>query len=259
MPGQDATRVAGQVALANHLARAIAAVAPRAADPEDLVAASHDVLTAIVPRRRPTAKVDISGAAGNPAGVRRTARQRARPACVSALRSARRWPRPTRCTCSAPSSSGTGVRLLQDAVRELTARGGRLRVITTTYMGATEQRALDKLAELGAEIRISYETRTTRLHAKAWLFRRQRGQTAYVGSSNLSKAALVDGLEWNVRLSELEQDARGRDHSRDFRWSTGTTPRSRRTTRDPGPERLQAAHRGRRTPAGRPTHRHHQP
>src|SRR5690349_6246791 len=40
------------------------------------------------------------------------------------------------------------------------------------------------------------------------MFQRHSGaSTAYVGSSNLSKSALVDGLEWNVRLSQLEQDA----------------------------------------------------
>src|SRR4051794_4051359 len=99
-----------------------------------------------------------------------------------------------------------GLRLVEEPIRDLIDRGGRLRVITTTYLGATDQRALDRLAELGAQIRISYDTRTTRLHAKAWLFRRATGvSSAYVGSSNLSKAALVDGLEWNVRLSEVEQ------------------------------------------------------
>ncbi len=95
---------------------------------------------------------------------------------------------------------------MEPAVRELIGRGGRLRVITTTYLGATDQRALDRLAELGAEVKVSYETRTTRLHAKAWLFRRANGTTtAYVGSSNLSRTALVDGVEWNVRISNLEQ------------------------------------------------------
>ncbi|WP_052207067.1 DUF3427 domain-containing protein [Sinomonas humi] len=96
-----------------------------------------------------------------------------------------------------------GLRLLEGALQELSERDVRLRVITTTYMGATERHALDELANrYNAEIRINYETNATRLHAKAWLFRRNTGfHTAYVGSSNLSQQALLDGLEWNVRLS----------------------------------------------------------
>jgi superfamily II DNA or RNA helicase/HKD family nuclease len=96
-----------------------------------------------------------------------------------------------------------GLRLLESELRALRERGGRLRVITTTYMGATERAAIDELVRrYGAEVRINYETNATRLHAKAWLFRRATGfDTAYVGSSNLSQPALLDGLEWNVRLS----------------------------------------------------------
>jgi len=99
----------------------------------------------------------------------------------------------------------TGLRLLQPALEQLQERGARLRVITTTYMGATERRAIDELVNrYGAEVKINYETQATRLHAKAWLFRRNSGfDTAYVGSSNLSQAALLDGLEWNVRLSSV--------------------------------------------------------
>lgn len=98
-----------------------------------------------------------------------------------------------------------GLRLLEAQLAELRQRGVPLRVITSTYLGATDARALDRLVtEFGAEVRVNYEINRTRLHAKAWLLRRSTGfHTAYVGSSNLSSAALVDGLEWNVRLSAM--------------------------------------------------------
>ncbi|MET8947647.1 DUF3427 domain-containing protein [Streptomyces sp. NPDC004542] len=98
-----------------------------------------------------------------------------------------------------------GIRLLDNALRAAKQRRVPIRVITTTYIGATERFALDRLVrEFGAQVKVNYEIRSTRLHAKAWLFRRNTGfDTAYVGSSNLSKAALLDGLEWNVRLSSV--------------------------------------------------------
>lgn len=99
----------------------------------------------------------------------------------------------------------TGVRHLRDPLAEVIRRGGRVRVITTTYMGATEKRAVDELFNLGAEIRVALDARTTKLHAKAWLLDRESGlTTAFVGSSNLSHTALFDGLEWNVRLSSMD-------------------------------------------------------
>ncbi|MBT3151008.1 DUF3427 domain-containing protein [Streptomyces sp. CHD11] len=98
-----------------------------------------------------------------------------------------------------------GLRVIERSLRAAYDRGVPIRVLTTTYIGATERRALDRLVEdFRAEVKVNYETRSTRLHAKAWLFRRDSGyDTAYVGSSNLSKAALLDGLEWNVRLSSV--------------------------------------------------------
>ncbi len=96
-----------------------------------------------------------------------------------------------------------GIRILLAPLRRLAERGVPLRVITTTYLGSTERRALDELRSLGAEVKVSYDTRSTRLHAKAWLLHRDSGySTAFIGSSNLSRAALLDGLEWNVRLAE---------------------------------------------------------
>lgn len=109
----------------------------------------------------------------------------------------------------------SGVRKLQDVLHQITARGGdgavatRLRILTTTYTGATEARALDQLARLPAcEVRVSLDGRRTRLHAKAWLFHRRSGfGSAYVGSANLSGAALTGGLEWTVKLTQRAQQA----------------------------------------------------
>ncbi len=96
----------------------------------------------------------------------------------------------------------TGIAPLLNTLREQMQAGRRLRVLTTTYTGSTEARALDVLEQAGAEIRVSYDTSTTRLHAKSWLFHRRSGySTAYIGSSNLTHSAQVSGLEWNVRLS----------------------------------------------------------
>lgn len=100
----------------------------------------------------------------------------------------------------------SGVRLIETELGDFVRRcPGGLRVLTTVYMSATDRRALDELAALGVDVRVSYDTTRTRLHAKAWLFHRDSGfSTACVGSSNLSHAAMLDGLEWNVRLSEID-------------------------------------------------------
>ena len=102
-----------------------------------------------------------------------------------------------------------GLRVLESQLGRLKERAAPLRVITTTYVGATERLALDRLVrDFGAEVQIQYDALRTRLHAKAWLFRRRTEfDTAYVGSSNLSRSALLDGVEWNVRLSRVATPA----------------------------------------------------
>ena len=96
----------------------------------------------------------------------------------------------------------SGINPMLDALRRHCGEGKSLRLVTTTYTNSTELRALEELERLGAAIKVSYDTASTRLHAKAWLFHRRSGySTAYIGSSNLTHSAMVTGLEWNVRVS----------------------------------------------------------
>ena len=97
----------------------------------------------------------------------------------------------------------SGLRLLMPAFEEITGRGGEVRILTTSYMGASDAAAVEWLArQPNVSIRVSYDTERTRLHAKAYHFKRKSGfSTAYIGSANMSQAAMTSGLEWNLKVT----------------------------------------------------------
>jgi superfamily II DNA or RNA helicase/diadenosine tetraphosphate (Ap4A) HIT family hydrolase len=110
----------------------------------------------------------------------------------------------------------SGVRLIDEHLRDVVARGGRVRFLTGDYLNVTEPDALLRLLDLGerAEIRV-FESGNVSFHPKSYILRGDtKGGIAFVGSSNLSRTALKEGVEWNYRVI-TSRDASGFDEVSD--------------------------------------------
>ena len=117
----------------------------------------------------------------------------------------------------------SGLKLIMDDL-VLALESGRckqLSFLTSDYMGITDPLALRELlllAEMGADVRIHETQAGQSFHLKAYLFLESNDDgwcraEAFVGSSNLSRPALTDGLEWNYRVrwpDDADRSARSR-------------------------------------------------
>jgi len=102
----------------------------------------------------------------------------------------------------------TGLRLLLPDLLESLQRSdsqlptAQLRILTSDYLDVTDPEALRLLmllAEQGAQVRV-YQSSGSSFHLKAYLFGGADWGRAFIGSSNISRQALQQGLEWNYRI-----------------------------------------------------------
>ncbi|MCQ2071397.1 MAG: DEAD/DEAH box helicase family protein, partial [archaeon] len=104
----------------------------------------------------------------------------------------------------------SGIREIQPALKEAVSQGSRIRVLTGTYLGITDPDALLMLKDIcGDSLEIRFYDGTNSFHPKAYFVYSPSGDSVFVGSSNLSRSALRDGVEWNYRIFR-------KDHPSDF-------------------------------------------
>lgn len=97
----------------------------------------------------------------------------------------------------------SGLGLVADEFKQMARRGGRVRFLTSTYLGVTQPEALRALRSLpGVEAKLhvpgSVDGAGTGFHTKLYVFHAQRSE-CWVGSSNFSKGGLATNIEANLR------------------------------------------------------------
>ena len=97
----------------------------------------------------------------------------------------------------------SGLLLVEEHLRDLLDRGGRLRFLTGDYLGVTEPEALFRLLDLDGDVEVRiFESGGTSFHPKAYIVSTGIEQgAAFVGSSNLTATALRTGVEWNYQVT----------------------------------------------------------
>ncbi len=218
---KDASRIQRQIEICNEIISSLnksgiegfeeLKVSPEA---KRLLSIIEDASVAVHPSRPDTPLALgalLTGTRQDPSLISQLKKEIASADCVDILCSFIKW---------------SGIRILESALRIFTAKdNARLRIITTSYMGATDLKAIQFLSDLpNTEIKVSYDTHRTRLHAKAYLIHRNTGfSSAYIGSANISQAALTDGLEWNIKVSQYEQPFQWEKISATFEtyWNDG--------------------------------------
>ncbi|MHB2018900.1 MAG: DEAD/DEAH box helicase family protein [Candidatus Xenobia bacterium] len=97
----------------------------------------------------------------------------------------------------------SGLEMLERHLVDALARDVPIRMVVGDYLNATEAVALKRLLGYAGPLQVFvYQCDGESFHPKAWIFRLRNGHgVAIVGSSNISHAALFDGVEWNYSIT----------------------------------------------------------
>ncbi|ORT99861.1 HKD family nuclease fused to DNA/RNA helicases of superfamily II [Anaerovibrio sp. JC8] len=103
----------------------------------------------------------------------------------------------------------SGIKLIIDDLKKATERGVNIRILTGRYLNITQPEALyivkQKLGDY-VELRM-YDDNTRSFHPKAYMFEFDDCCIIFVGSSNISRSALTNGIEWNYNFrSDVEPE-----------------------------------------------------
>lgn len=100
----------------------------------------------------------------------------------------------------------SGIKLIIESLKKAIEKDCKIEIFTTDYMSVTEPIALYRLlTQLNdkADIFIYNPDQLNSFHPKAYFFEMENDiSELIIGSSNLSKSALVTGVEWNILLEK---------------------------------------------------------
>ncbi len=100
----------------------------------------------------------------------------------------------------------SGLELILPSLQRSLDSGAQIKILTGDYLYITQPEALTRLEELAGDIELRlWKSHGVSFHPKAYLFESDQEKQVIVGSSNLSKSALTNGVEWNVSIEQQEK------------------------------------------------------
>jgi len=98
-------------------------------------------------------------------------------------------------------------------------KGGKVKFLTSNQLGITEKEAIQSILDTGAEIKVYINPNKT-FHPKAYIFKTNEINKYIIGSSNLSRSALFDGVEWNIFIDNSNPASSNIEESFDRIWDS---------------------------------------